>query len=141
MAYSTITDIKKLLPEEALIELTDDENTGAVNDARVTEAIAAADAEIDGYVGGRYGVPLSPVPTAIKRLSVDMAVYHLYSRRQEIMPETRQVRYDNCVRFLRDVAAGRVSLGIEPEPDSATDSTIKVSAPDRDFGDDFKEQW
>jgi phage gp36-like protein len=119
--------MKTLLPEERIIELTDDEDTGSVNQARVDEAIAQADSEIDGYLGERYAVPLSPVPPVIRKLSVDMAVYHLYSRRAEDIPETRRDRYRHAVRFLEGVSRGSVSLGLDPAPSGPTDSSAETN--------------
>jgi phage gp36-like protein len=111
MAYSTITDIKKLLPEESVIQLTDDENLGVVNQTRLDESIAQADAEIDSYCGSRYTVPFAVVPDIVKKLSVDIAIYNLYSRRVEEIPETRASRYRNAIRQLEGIAKGIISIG------------------------------
>jgi phage gp36-like protein len=114
MAYSTKADILLQLPEDSLITLTDDENTGAVVDEVVTRAIADADAEIDGYVGTRHTVPLSPVPTVIRLASVRMAIYHLHARRSLVsVPDQVKTDYDNQVRLLRDISKGVVSLGAD----------------------------
>jgi phage gp36-like protein len=127
MAYCALDDLKKLLPEERIIELTDDEDLGTVNQARVDEAISQADAEIDGYLGERYSVPLTAVPAVVKKLSVDMAVYHLYSRRAEEMPETRKDRYRHAVRFLEGVSKGTVSLGADPAPGAPAESHAETN--------------
>jgi phage gp36-like protein len=47
MPYSLKADIQKEISDDELIGLTDDEGTGIINDARVTAAIARADAMID----------------------------------------------------------------------------------------------
>ncbi len=117
--YCTLDDIKKLLPEDSLLQLTDDEGLGAVNQTRVDEAVAQADAEIDSCIGGRYGVPLSTVPGVVKKLSVDIAIYNLYSRRVEEMPEVRKDRHRNAVSQLKDIAKGTVSLGVAELPPAA----------------------
>ena len=93
MAYCTQDDIEKLLPEDTVDQLTDDEGTGAQVAARVSEAIAQADAEIDAWCGSRYSIPFTTVPDIIKKCSVDIAIYNLYSRTQEGIPETRSERY------------------------------------------------
>lgn len=114
MPYCTLEDIKKAIPEANIIQLTDDEGLGVVNQERVDEAIAYAEELIDGYLRGRYTVPLSPVPELIKRLSVDMAVFHLYSRRFElVMPESMLQRRKEIIRLLEHIQKGNVSLGIE----------------------------
>mgnify|MGYP001559306276 FL=1 len=135
MAYSTLTDLKKLIPEITIIQLTDDENIGAVNQSRVDEAIAQADAEIDSYCGGRYAVPFTTVPDIAKKISVDIAIYNLYSRRVESLPETRADRYKNAIRQLEGIAKGLVSIGEQPEPPAPdTGGTqINVTSNDRVF--------
>lgn len=117
MAYSTLDDLKEQLDETTLIELTDDAGSGTVDTTVTTRAIADADEEIDGYVGGRTTVPLYPVPGIIRKLSVDIALYNLFSRRHDSIPEIRKERYDNAVKFLVKVAEGKISLGQnDPDP-------------------------
>lgn len=118
--YSTLEDIKKLLPEATLRQLTDDEKTSSVNEQRVSEAISQADAEIDSYCSQVYQTPFTTVPPVIKKCSVDMAIYHLYSRRVEAIPETRATRYKDAIRLLRGVVDGDVSLNIPTDDSSAT---------------------
>jgi phage gp36-like protein len=127
MAYCTISDIKKTLPEATLIQLADDENqcpaavdAGAESCtriiARIDEAITGADAEIDAYCGKVYRVPIAPVPRIVTKVSADIATYNLYARRTEEIPKTRADRYKNAIAFLKGVAEGTISLGVEPAP-------------------------
>jgi len=114
MAYSTQTDLEEQLSNAELIDLTDDAGSGSVDTSVVARAIADADAEIDSYCSSRYPAPFSPVPVIIRKYSVDMAIYHLFSRRAVMkLPEERQKRYDNAIRFLRDVARDLISLGAD----------------------------
>ena len=122
MPYATIEDIMKLLPETDLVQLTDDEGAGTVHPGRVDEAIAQADADIDSYLSAKYTVPLSPAPAVVKKLSADIAVYNLYSRRLEKIPETRSERYKNAVRMLEGIARGTVSVGATTAPQPAGDA-------------------
>jgi phage gp36-like protein len=122
MAYCTLEDLKKALPEAALEELTDDEGAGSIQDARVTEAIAQADALIDTYLGGRYAVPLSSVPAVVRQCSVDIALYYLYKRTVEGFAEagdsTRRTAYKDAVRTLEDIRSGKMGLPIASADDS-----------------------
>lgn len=137
MAYSTLDDIKKLLPELAIVQLTDDEDLGAVNLARVSEAIAQADAEIDSYCGGRYTVPFATVPDIVKKCSVDIAIYNLYSRKVEVIPETRAERYKNAIRQLGDIAKGIITIGeAEDDVPEAGGVQINTTTDDRIFTKD-----
>lgn len=132
MAYSTIDDIKKLIPEASVIQLTDDEGNDQVNQARVDEAIASADAEIDSYCGGRYAVPFTTAPDIIKKISVDIAIYNLYSRRVEVIPETRAERYRNAIRQLEGIAKGLISIGMTPEPESPNAAQVFINRTEDD---------
>lgn len=110
MAYCTLADIKDQVEESRLIQLTDDEGAGTIGTARVDKAIADAGEEIDGYVGSRYTVPLNPAPAILRKLAVDIAVCNLFARRDKA-PEGRVERYKTAIRFLEQVALGRISLG------------------------------
>ncbi|MDP2168401.1 MAG: DUF1320 domain-containing protein [Thermodesulfovibrionales bacterium] len=127
MAYSTIDDIKKLIPEKLLVLLTDDENLGLPSQSRVDEAIAQADAEINSYCGERYAVPFAGAPDIVKKLSIDIAVYNLFSRRAAEMPPLRAERYGNAVRILGDISRGVVSLGIDPSPQASSEGRAETN--------------
>ena len=134
--YSTLTDMTEQIPEEELIALTDDADTGSVDTSVTDRAVADADSEIDGYCGRRYGVPLSPVPTIIRKFSVDIAIYNLFSRRQGA-PEDRRTRYKDAVKFLENVARGLISLGADdPDATPSDAQKPKISFSDRIFSRD-----
>lgn len=104
MAYCTESDLLSLIPKKELAELTTD--SGDLPDSQVVaEAIDRADAEIDAYLGSRYTLPLTPVPDQVKGLSMDMALYHLYSRRS-LAPPVRRQKYEAGLNFLKQIAAG-----------------------------------
>ncbi len=132
MAYCTLTDILERVPEELLIQLTDDAGAGAVEASVVARAIADADAEINGYLGSRLAVPLDPAPVLLRKLSVDMAVYHLHARRAGAPEEWRQ-RYEDARRLLNDVARGRVSLGVADPQGTPQPATMLATSQERVF--------
>ena len=119
MAYSTQADLLNQIPEEYLIEVTDDAETGAVVAAVVTRAIEDADDEIDLYCRKYYTVPFTTVAAIIRKFSVDIAIYNLYSRRRSV-PEDRVTRYADAITKLEKIAAGELFI-VEGEigPDSA----------------------
>lgn len=114
MAYSTKVDILKEISEEELIGLTDDEGAGVVNDARVTAAIARADAIIDSYCGQVETVPFTTVPAVIKQHSITLAIYFLFTRRS-VAPEIRIDNYKDAIAHLKDISTGKASLPIAGE--------------------------
>jgi phage gp36-like protein len=117
MAYCSEDDLLKMIPEEDLTDLTAE--SGEVPDSLIiADAISKADAEIDSYLGVKYVVPISPTPDQVKALSVDLAIYHMYSR-HSIMRPVRQQKYEAAVAFLKQVAAGQAVI-MGPEGESAT---------------------
>lgn len=100
----------------------------------VNGALADADSEIDGYVATRYRVPLDPVPSVIRRLACDLARHHLYD---DQATEVIQKRRDAAVAVLRDLAAGKVSLGTTAggaTAQPARGGLVEMVAPARVFG-------
>ena len=132
MGYCTKSDILEQLDEDVLIQLTDDVDAGIVNDDAVTRAIADADSEIDSYCGAHYEVPFETVPSMVRKLSVDIAIYNLYARRKGA-PEDRKQRYDSAIRFLRDVSSGKASLGATAPDDSDGGPEATTKKSDRAF--------
>lgn len=127
MAYATLADVQDQLSEAELIQLTDDAGAGEVDEDVAARAIADADAIIDGYIGVRTAVPLSPVPPILRTYSVDLAIYNLYSRRQDSMPEVRKERHAEAMKYLGWIAEGKISMGAsDPDGNPPASSGIKV---------------
>ena len=112
--YCTLDDIKKQVQETTLIEITDDNLSGQINTDVVNETILYADTLIDGYLRGRYTLPLQTLPEIVKVIAIDLAIYRLYSRRFHTdMPESIKDKYKNSIKLLEQIQKGIISLGIE----------------------------
>ncbi len=135
MAYCTQADILKDLTETQLIQLTDDDNAGSVDSDKVAEAIAKADAVIDGYCSQRYSTPFSTVPAIVEAISIDIAIYNLYARRVHTIPEIRQKKHENALKMLKDIEQGHLSLGV-PAPAENTNRVGSYQGNDRLFNRD-----
>jgi phage gp36-like protein len=138
MAYCTIDDVKKMIDEVKLIRLTDDENTSSINSDRLQEAINSAAEEIDTYIGGRIALPISgDTPPILGKLNVDIAIYNVYSRVKEAIPEVRAERYKAAIRFLEKLSEGKISIGCQPPPDPPNEGDYaggsRVSVRDKIF--------
>lgn len=136
MGYCTLDDLKDQIPETNIIQLTDDEGLGVVNQSRVDKAITTADSVIDGYLRGRYTLPLSTVPELVKTIAIDITVYKLYERRLELeMPEAMSNRYKNATKLLDQIQKGLVKLGIESPDTGPGQGNYKTNktAEDRTF--------
>lgn len=133
MPYCIQTDITDQLPLVKLVQLTDDDKTGSVDTETLAKSIADADAEIDGYCAIRYTAPFAPVPVMIRKLSVDIAIYNLFTRKPGVVPEERQKRYENAIRFLRDVSKGFISLGADAPAEANASNTADIAGNARIF--------
>ena len=124
MAYATRTDIDKRITQAELVRLTDESDSGIVDEAKVEAALEAADLEIDSYLAGnpRYKLPLVVVPPLLPSLAVDLALWNLYSIADaDGMPKTRTERRQAAVDILKRLADGSLTLGAA-EPASQTPS-------------------
>lgn len=110
MPYATLQDLVDRFADDELIRISDRDDTGAINADVVAVKLADADAEIDGYLAGRYTLPLTTVPETLRRIACDVARYHLYDNR---VTDTVQKRYDAAIKFLEMVARGQVQLGVD----------------------------
>ena len=143
MAYSTKAEVREMLKDDALNSIIGDTyvEDPAEREELVTPIIEAAiedaDGEIDGYLGKRYRVPLSPVPKVINKFSKDIAIYNLYSRVgiDEGTEEKNYLnRYNAAIKFLTLVAEGKVSIGTEADdPASAAAVGFTVQSNPRIF--------
>jgi phage gp36-like protein len=111
MAYAIQADLVPLrMTVKDLTELTDDDNTGEINTAIVTAALEEASGRVESYCRNRYITPLQQSDD-VKALTLDIAVYLLFSRRRETgIGETVQQRFDQAIAFLKDIAAAKASL-------------------------------
>ncbi|MBU1564227.1 MAG: DUF1320 domain-containing protein [Proteobacteria bacterium] len=136
--YASLADILEQVPEDVLIALTDDEESGEVVETVVDRAIANAMALIDAHCGDRYAVPFNPVPDLVRLYAVDLAAYNLYSRRTHVpMPEVTAERQKQALAFLRLVQKGEASVGIAPATASDGESYgALVSGNERIFSRD-----
>ena len=115
--YCLIEDIQKQVSQDTLIQLTDDNQTGEIDSVIVEEAILYSESLINGYLRGRYTLPLAinaNPPDILKILAVDLSIYRLYSRRyQTDTPDSISEKYKNSIKILEQIQRGIISLGLE----------------------------
>jgi phage gp36-like protein len=140
MGYCSREDITQMIPQAELAELTAESGDNP-DYLVVDEAIGKADAEIDSYLGVKYVVPLTPVPAQVKALSVDLAIYHLYSRRS-VVPTARRQKYEAAVSFLQQAAAGQIVVeGVRGESPSLTREVTDLTSDVRVFTRNTLGDW
>lgn len=129
MGYCTVADVRELIKEDMFNSILgdryiDENDAGAVAKKEeditllIENAIADADAEIDGYLLKRYSPPFAETPAVLRKFSKDIAAYNLMSRKgiEEDNPEkTYLTRYNSAIKFLTMVAEGKIDIGTTTE--------------------------
>ncbi len=114
MDYCTIEDIETQTSTPTLIQLTSDDGQEAVDRVVAQEAILYSSTLIDGYLRGRYTLPLDAHFPLLRILAIDLSIHRLYSRRmRDEMPEVIENNYKNAISTLKDIQKGVISLQSE----------------------------
>lgn len=112
--YCTVEDIETQTSTPTLIQLTSDDGSEEVDRVVALEAILYSSALIDGYLRGRYSLPLNIHFPLLRILAIDISIHRLYSRRmRNEMPEVIQKNYETAISTLRDIQKGVISLQSE----------------------------
>ena len=132
MGYCAKADILERISSDELARLTDDANGTTVDDNLVSRAIADADAEIDVHLAVRHSLPLPSTPTVLLKLSTELAIYHLYSRRMGA-PDFWRTRYEDGLKMLKLIAAGKISLGLRTGAEPNGGDAVEITGNERQF--------
>lgn len=134
MDYCTIEDIETYVSTSTLIQLTSDYEQDEVDRVVAEEAIIYSSTLIDGYLRGRYTLPLDARFPLLRIIAIDLSVYRLYSRRmRDDMPEVVEANYKNAIKILQDIQKGAISLETENDTSiSAQDAGYKTNKSYRD---------
>lgn len=122
MSYATLDQLTKRFGERMLIQLTDraEVPTGEIDDTIVDEQLVNTDAVIDGYLAGKYRLPLASVPPLLADLAQVIAIYKLHP----FAPDPKiEKDYEQALKTLLQISQGAVRLplaGIEPEATSGS---------------------
>lgn len=129
MAYCTVDEVFKMLKEDMINSLLADELIEDASKQRemmepvIEDAIADADAEINGYLTKRYSLPFVDAPKVLNKFSKDIAIYNIISNRFGIDENGKEKtilnRYNAAIKFLTSVANGTIELGITGTKETA----------------------
>ncbi len=140
--YISRTDVERRLhrAHDALYT-----NDGAIDTDLIDADIEEAEGIVDGYLSGRYTVPVSGASTGLlKSLCLALLEELAYTRGANTkVPDKTKDRADNARAMLSKIAAGTVNLGaatVPAERPGATGSLI-VEADDTAFTREDLESW
>jgi phage gp36-like protein len=136
MAYATPDDILNACGgRHRLIELTDYDGTGEVDEGARDAARQSAESWIDSYLRRRYATPLpAPVPRAVADLAAEETKYRLLLRRGMVTVEETEAHKQRG-EWLEKAAKGEVDLGVEPAPSKS--SSVKAAYASRSEDEDI----
>jgi phage gp36-like protein len=102
---------------------------GVIDDTVVNRALADTDAMIDGFLMGRYSLPLAATPPLLTDIAGAIAIYKLH----RAAPEEKIIRdYDEAVKRLKDIAQGMIRLEVAgAEPTGGTGGQVETNQPAR----------
>lgn len=132
MPYYTQQQYEDRFGTDEAVRLTDETNSGNVDAAAFTEAIADVDAVIDSYIGKRYTLPLDSTPRVLTNIAAALVreALHVQFPTETVTMAAKQARAD-----LKDIQAGRSSLPLDDgtEPEQTQSQTTRITGPDRKF--------
>ena len=103
--------------------------------ARIETELDAAAGVVAGYVLARYPFAIDAPPEMLKGYAADIARWRLRGRggQQSAMAEVVKQRYDEAIKALRDIAAGKLALdlgapGVGPADASAAGANTAFHA-------------
>lgn len=133
--YCSIKNIETQVSTQTLIQLTSDDNQNSIDRIVAEESIIYASTVIDGYLRGRYHLPLNTRFPLLKVIAIDIAIFRLYSRRMRTeIPEVISENYKNAINLLKDIQKGLLSLECEPE------SNINMASGDYKINKNYKDR-
>lgn len=132
MAYATKADMVSRFGVHEVIAITDRENSGDIDEAVLGAALVEATAEVEGYLAGRYALPLASVPPLVAGLCCDIARYRLTGC-SALETEATRNRYRDAVRLLEQISAGKVGLGLDLAGQPAPSGGVRIQHGERSF--------
>lgn len=109
MAYLTQPELEERFGSEVILQLSDHRGAGIPDAATIAAALSDADAEINGYLGARYALPLTSVPDSVKGYAAVIARYNLW-RRNVPAEHPAYVAYRDTLKALHAIATGEIVL-------------------------------
>lgn len=127
--FATPADMRSSFEERDLIQLTDVDGMGAMDEARVERELASADAIIIGYVAARYkDAPALAGGTLLRDVACNLAFAALW---KTDVPKWVDDRRRQAVETLTRIAAGTIKLDDGTEQSAPRPGAILTSGAPR----------
>jgi phage gp36-like protein len=136
VSYATQAELVERYGEPMLIVLTDraDPPANAIDSGVVARGLADADAAIDGYLAGRYALPLGGTPPLVRDLALAITVYKLH---RDTASDKVRKDYEDALATLKQISTGVIRLAVAGvEPPSSGASGVRTTDRERPFTED-----
>lgn len=143
MRYCTRAEIGNAIPEMTLIQLSNDDSAAmSPNENVIEDGVRQAEELVDGYLRGRYNLPLDPVPTVLRDAVVYLARHWLYQRRPEgALPDAVKDSRKDTIKLLESIRDGVVTLGMPTGHAAPEPGEIRVRVRKQQFSTDTWERY
>ena len=132
MAYATYTTLLEQVGIDELTRSSDRNGNGVADVGVVDRALEDASNEVDSYIGSVYKLPLNPVPGIVVTYTGIIGLYRMSLETGSYTEEKRK-RYEDAIRWLRDVAKGVASLDGEVEAQPKSSGGIRYFTEAREY--------
>ena len=129
--YINADDLARAMSKAELTQLTNDDPRATEPNAEIVQtAIGYACDLVDGYLSGRYPLPLATTPTILPPLCINIARHFLHSRRinRADFPKTLETAYQlRSKRWNKSATAKSISALIPPT-NPASPSAARITS-------------
>ncbi|EKT4470000.1 DUF1320 domain-containing protein [Pseudomonas putida] len=139
MRYCNRTDIGNSIPELTLLQLSNDDPAAEQpNESVIEDGVRQAEELVDGYLRGRYVLPLDPVPTVLRDAVVYLTRHWLYQRRPEgNVPDAVKDSRKDTIKLLESIRDGVVTLGMPTGQAAPEPGEVRVRSRRKQFTDEM----
>lgn len=149
MRYCSLADLQLAIPLVTLIQLSNDtvveygQPEPTLNLAVVEEAVHQGEELVDAHLRGRYNLPLDPVPSMVKNMTVNLARHWLYARRPEgsELPDAVTRTYKSALQMLEAIRDGKLTIGVPTGEAAPEPGEMKVRARPRRFDTNLLDRY
>ncbi len=130
MTYAVLQDLIDRYGASEITQLADRDGDGAPDPAVCNKALQDASDMIDGYVGGRYSLPLDPVPGNVSRVCSDIARFYLW---KDQASDAVMALYKAAMAVLTGIQNGSITLEAAAVPSALSGDAVTLTGGPRTF--------
>ena len=119
------TEIRAVMGDDWWHDITDRDSDGTTETEKADRGISSGESEFNTYAAPNYDIAalilISPTPAIVVDVCVDLAIHALVQHDQGRKTEAIEERYNERLKWLLLLAAGKVKLPIPDTPDALGD--------------------